>query len=233
MTKYTDQELKSEIINFIALNPGVTYSTMKKTLAERFHVSVNRVNSNYQELKKDDLIVVKSISQMKGGHEGHELTLKPTSFLSELQSLATRLDTYEQEFKKYYPSLRTNKIMITQKNGIQLVSKKVESDLGFFIFTLDNMFTEISALSLMKTNGFIKKDWNRYISQLEKRVIDFIIKSITQLLDQESKPSKKSRWNLLIYLRTNLKWLIKFEKEKPNLFFKGNWLKNGVSYGMS
>lgn len=231
MTKYTDQELKSEIINFIALNPGVTYSRMKKTLAERFHVSTNRINSNYQEIK-NDLIDIKSISQMKGGHEGHELTLKPTSFVQELQTLTNRISILERDFINYYPRLRNNKIMITQKNSLQLVSKKVENDLDAFIFMLDNMFTEISALSLMKSHGFIKKDWELLISKLEKRVIDFIIKSITELLDQESKRNTKSRWNLLIYLRTNLAWLIKFELKKPNLFYK-NWLKKGVSYGMS
>ena len=232
MTKYTDQELKDQIVSFVSLNPGVTYSRMKKTLAERFHVSTNRINSNYQEIK-NDLIDIKSISQMKGGHEGHELTLKPTSFVLELQSLQNRISTLERDFKKYYPGLRTNKIMITQKNKLQLVSKKVENDLSAFMFTLDNLFTEISTLSLMKSNGFIKKDWELLITKLEKRIINFIIDSITQLLDQESKKHGKSRWNLLIYLRTNLAWLIKFELKKPNLFFKGNWLKNGVSYGMS
>ena len=223
MTKYTDQELKDQIVSFVSLNPGVTYSRMKKTLAERFRVSTNRINSNYQEIKKDDLIVVKSISQMKGGHEGHELHLRETSVISELTSLDVRLYEHEENFHNNFHTLRNNKIMITQKNGIQLVSKKVESELGFFIFTLDNYFNEIASYSLMKTNGFMSKNYGGLILGLEKRVIQFIIKSITELLDQESKRHQKSRWNLLIYLRTNLKWLIKFELQKPDLFYKGKW----------
>ena len=221
MTKYTNQTLKDQIVSFISINPGVKYTQMKETLAKRFHVSTNRINDCYQEIKKDGLIDVKSISQMKGGHEGHELTLRDTSVIQQLKNLDHRLGVHEYHFHNFFPTLRNNKIMITQKNGMQVISKRVESDLGIVMFTLDNYFYEIASFSLMKSNDFISKEYGEIILQLERRVIEFIIKSINDLLDQESKPSKKSRANLLIYLRQNLKWLNKFESQRPDLFFKG------------
>ena len=144
MTKYTNEELKNQIVSFISINPGIKYTRMKETLSERFHVSSNRINNCYQEIKKDGLIDVKSISQMKGGHEGHELTIRDTSVIQQLTALDMRLYEHEENFHKYYHALRNNKIMITQKNGMQVISKRVESDLGFFMFTLDNYFYEIN-----------------------------------------------------------------------------------------
>ena len=76
----------------------------------------------------------------------------------------------------------------------------------------------------MKTTGFITKQVGGImIKKLEKRTIHFIIQSIHQLLDQESMRHDKRRWNLLIYLRMNLRWLIKFENEQKYLFYDKKW----------
>ena len=223
MTKYDDQDIKDQIVYLISLNPKITYTKMKETLAKRLHVSTNRINSKYQELKKDGLIKVNSISQLHGGTAGHELTITPTDFIKQLFEFDKRLTSYENS-GVILPSFRTNKIMIRRKDGVYLVSKKCQSDLDYFVFILDELFTAISAYSLMKTTGFITKQVGGImIKKLEKRTIHFIIQSIHQLLDQESMRHDKRRWNLLIYLRMNLRWLIKFENEQKYLFYDKKW----------
>ena len=98
---------------------------------------------------------------------------------------------------------------------------------------INTVYQRVSALSMANALNMTPKGHEMYIAKLQKQVMEWIIQEINLILDEQSKQHDVTRWNVLINIRLRLEWLIVFEYTEPDLFFKGDWLKDGVIIGPS
>ena len=236
MVRYNDGKIESvqeEIIVFLAVNQGCKVRTMVKALSQKMHVSPNTISKVYKLMIKDGSIDVVKPSGFHGGNEPFKLYLKQTDLKKELDSISAQLQAYEKSFNTFFPNMRKRKLLIWKKtDGVkyQVMSKAVQGDFSMFCFMIDNMFNNISSIHMAKSCGLTPSSHNGLIDDLSKRIMEWIIKSINYFLDSQSKVHNRTRWNCLIQLRTQLKWLIILETKKPDLFYNKEWLKDGVIY---
>ena len=236
MVRFTEGKIESvqeEIFVFIAGNAGCNVRTMVKALSQKLHVSPNTVSGIYKRMVNDGSIEVIKPSGFHGGNEPFKLYLKQTDLKKELDSISAQLQAYEKSFNTFFPNMRKRKLLIWKKtDGVkyQVMSKAVQADFSIFCFMIDNMFNNISAIHMAKSCGLTPSSHNGLIDDLSKRIMEWIIKSINYYLDSQSKVHNRTRWNCLIQLRTQLRWLLIIETKKPDLFYNKEWLKDGVIY---
>ena len=238
MVRFSEGKIESvqeEIFVFIAGNAGCKVRTMILALSQKLHVSPNTVFKTYKLMVKDGSIEVVKPSGFHGGNEPFKLYLKQTDLKKELESISVQLQAYEKNFNTFFPNMRKRKLMIWKKDKdysvkYQVMSKAVQNDFSIFCFMIDNMFNNISSIHMAKSYGLTPSSHNALIDDLSKRIMEWIIKSINYYLDSQSKVHNRTRWNCLIQLRTQLRWLLIIETKKPDLFYNKEWLKDGVIY---
>ena len=236
MVKFTEGKIASvqeEIIVFLAVNQGCMVRTMVKALSQKLHVSPNTISKVYKLMVKDGTIEVIKPTGFHGGNEPFKLYLKQTDLKKELESISAMLQGYEKSFNTFFPNMRKRKLLIWKKtDGVkyQAMSKTVQDDFSMMCFMIDNMFNSISSIHMAKSYGLTPSSYNGLIDDLSNRIMDWLVKAINYFLDGQSKTHNITRWNCLIQLRTQLKWLIILETKKPDLFYNKEWLKDGVIY---
>lgn len=243
---YEIKEIQSHIVEFVTNNPNCNVRTMISAVAKTQKISPTRVMKIYKPMIYDKnsfmfseqhgMIVVTKPKGFRGGNEAFQLNVRKTTYADQIKEIEALLLIYNQNFKKYMPNVRQNKLLtkkVIDGHKFQFINKKYVADFNALLSLIDTVYQRVSALAMANALGVTPKGYDKRIEKLQQATMGWIILEINLILDGQSKKHDVTRWNILINIRLRLEWLIVFEYRKPDLFFKGDWLKDGVIYGMS
>ena len=234
----TKDEIESKIMLFVSSNAGCNVSTLVHGLAKQHRVSPSTISKVYRTLifsekNPDGVLIVEKPSGFRGGHEPFKVFLKQNDFKKQLDEISRVLERYERTYNQYFPNMRKGKLLIKKSlDGYKYhaINKKYLADFNMFCVLIDSVFQRVAGFSFAKATGLTPKEYDGLINSLQKRTMNWIIKEINYFLNQQSKAHNKTRWNILMQIRSQLSWLIVLEFRKPDLFYNKEWLKDGVIY---
>ena len=239
---YEIRETRSHIVQFVTNNPECGVRTMIRSVAQLQKISPTTVMEIYKNMvyhKHDNpegMIIVDKPIGFRGGNEAYQLKVRKTTFAGQIKEIETLLLKYNKDFKRFMPQMRRNKLLIKKVvdgHKYQVLNKKYESDFNVLMTLIDTVYQRVSALAMANALEITPKGYDEQIEKLQWATMGWIIEEINLILDEQSKKHDVTRWNVLINIRLRLEWLIVFEYRTPDLFFKGDWLQDGIIIGPS
>ena len=239
---YEIREIRSHIVQFVTNNPECNVRTMIEAIRKTQKISPSKVFPIYRNMiyhkhdNPDGMIIVNKPIGFRGGNEAFQLIVRKTTIAGKIVEIVKLIDRYHKDFKRFMPQMRQNKLLtkkVVDGHKYQVLDKKYVSDFNVLMSLIDTVYQRVSALAMANAMEVTPKGYDKEIENLQKMCMGWIILEINRILDEQSKLHDVTRWNVLINIRLRLEWLVVFEYSQPDLFFKGDWLKDGVIIGPS
>lgn len=238
---YEIREIRSHIVEFVTNNPNCNVRTMILAVAKTQKISPTKVMEIYKNItydknsphinKQQGMIVVTQPKGFRGGNEAFKLNVRKTNYADKIKEILALLRKYQNDFRGYMPDMRKSKLLtkkVIDGHKFQFINKKYVADFNVLLSLIDTVYQRVSALAMANALEVTPKGYDKEIEMLQRATMGWIILEINRILDEQSKLHDVTRWNILINIRLRLEWLIVFEYNEPDLFFKGEWLKDGV-----